>query len=110
MKEELKHNIEREIPKIEISYTNGEDLKKLKSKRHFIEYILENALFSIKEAIEKNWDTVELYNVINLSIIIELKRNNFKKVLKKISKLYENKEEFETCSKIQKLIKNIDGI
>jgi len=107
MKEEKEVNIDREVPKIEISYHNGIELSELKSKRKFVEYILENSLSGIDEAIRKKWDKVEIFDVINLSIIIELKRKNFSKVLKRISKLYEKKEEFEVCAKIQKLIKKI---
>jgi transcription initiation factor TFIIIB Brf1 subunit/transcription initiation factor TFIIB len=102
-----KESVEREVPKIEIIYLNSTELNELKSKRKFAEHILENSLDSIKEAINKKWDKVELYNVVNLSILIELKRNNFSKVLKRISKLYEKREEFEICAKIHKLIDKI---
>ena len=104
MKEE---SVEREVPKIEIIYLDGKELDELKSKKKFAEHILENSLASIEEAINKKWYKVELYNVVNLSILIELKRSNFSKVLKRISKLYEKREEFEICAKIQKLINKI---
>ena len=56
MEEEKEINIDREIPKIEISYLNGVELSELKSKRKFVEYILENSLSGIDEAIRKKWD------------------------------------------------------
>ena len=102
-----KESVEREVPKIEIIYLDGKELDELKSKKQFAEHILENSLDSIKEAISKKWDKVELYNVVNLSILIELKRNNFEKVLRRISKLYEDRENYEKCAKIQKLISKI---
>ena len=97
----------REIPKIEISYINRKELRELENKYEFIQYILKNTLKSIKEAINKKWKKVELYNVINLSIIIELKRSNFPKVLDTICDFYQNEENYEMCAKIQKLKKKI---
>ena len=97
----------REIPKIEISYINSQELKQLSKKREFIEYILEISLSSIEEAIIKKWDKVELCDIINLSLLVELKRKNFKSVLSRISKFYERIEAYEMCAKIKKLKKKI---
>ena len=58
----------REIPKVEISYINKQELKELSKKKEFIEYILEISLSSIEEAINKKWDKVELCDIINLSL------------------------------------------
>jgi hypothetical protein len=93
--------------KLEIVFESSEELEELYLKPKFKNYILENALDLIERAIIKNKQKVELYNIINLSVIIELERKNFKPVLLKICKLYEDKEEFEMCGIIKKLIKKI---
>tara|TARA_Y100000592_G_C5474399_1_gene321400 strand:- start:349 stop:687 length:339 start_codon:yes stop_codon:yes gene_type:complete len=97
----------REVPKIEISYINKQELKELSKKKEFIEYILEISLSSIEEAINKKWKKVELCDIINLSLLVILKRENFESVLTRISKFYERMEEYEMCAKIKKLKKKI---
>ena len=104
MKEE---SVEREVPKIEIIYLDGKELDELKSKKKFAEHILENSLASIEEAINKKWKKVELCDIINLSLLVILKRENFESVLTRISKFYERMEEYEMCAKIKKLKKKI---
>lgn len=94
-------------PLLEIVFESSEELEELYTKTKFKNYILENALNTIERAIIKNKKKVELYNIINLSAIVELERKNFKPVLLKICKLYEDKEEFEMCSMIKKLINKI---
>ena len=68
---------------------------------------LENTLSSIESGIKNKSDKIELYDVINLSLIIELKRENFTKVLTTISDFYQEEEDYEMCAKIQKLKKKI---
>ena len=97
----------REIPKIEISYDTRKDLQELPNNYKFVKYILENTLSSIESGIKNKSDKIELYDVINLSLIIELKRENFTKVLTTISDFYQEKEDYEMCARIQKLKKKI---
>ena len=92
---------------LEILYNDGEDLKELATKEEFREFILEDSLRSIKKAIKNNLDKVELFNIFNLSLIVELDKSNYKSVLEKISKHYIEDENYEICSSINKLIKKI---
>ena len=94
-------------PLLEIVFETKEEIEELYSKQSFKDYILENALDIIERAIIRNKQKVELYNIVNLSVIIELERENFEPVLSKICKFYEDKEEFELCSMIKNLIKKI---
>ena len=92
---------------LEILYNDGEDLKELATKEEFREFILEDSLRSIKKAIKNNLDKVELFNIFNLSLIVELDKSNYKSVLENISKHYIEDENYETCSLINKLIKKL---
>ena len=92
---------------LEILYNDGEDLKELATKEEFREFILEDSLRSIKKAIKNNLDKVELFNIFNLSLIIELDKSNYKNVLENISKHYIEDEKYEICSSINKLINKI---
>jgi hypothetical protein len=100
--------IEKEkITMLEILYNDGEDLKELATKEEFREFILKDSLKSINKAIKNNLNKVELFNIFNLSLIIELDKSNYKNVLENISKHYIEDENYEMCSSINKLIKKI---
>ena len=105
---ENKVKIEKEITTIlEIVYNDGEDLKELATKEEFRTFILKDSLKSIEKAIKDNLNKIELFNILNLSLIIELEKSNFKSVLQNISKHYIEDENYEMCSAINKLIKKI---
>ena len=65
------------------------DLKDLSNSKEFQSLIMEDSFKGIKEAISKKWKKVELFNIINLSVIIEIKSSSFSSALKKISKYFE---------------------
>ena len=96
--------IEKEVTTmLEILYNDGEDLKELATKEEFREFILEDSLRSIKKAIKNNLDKVELFNIFNLSLVIELKKSNYKSVLNKITQHYIKEENYEMCNSIKKI-------
>ena len=97
----------KEITTIEITQRSKTELKELSNSKEFQDIILKDAYQSIKEAIDKKWKKVELFNIINLSIIIEIPDIGFPSALQKISKYFEEKEEYEKCAKIKKLINKI---
>jgi hypothetical protein len=92
---------------LEILYNDGEDLKELATKEEFREFILKDSLRSIQKAIKNNLNRVELFNIFNLSLIVELDKSNYKSVLENISKHYIEDENYEICSSINKLINKI---
>jgi hypothetical protein len=97
----------REVTNIELSYRNREDIINLASKKEFVDFVLKDSLKAIDDAIENNLDKVELFNILNLSLIIKLEKSNFKSVLERIMQYYADKEDYDKCIKIQSLIKKI---
>ena len=106
MENDIKINKEK-TTMLEILYNDGEDLKELATKEEFREFILKDSLRSIQKAIKNNLNRVELFNIFNLSLIVELDKSNYKSVLENISKHYIEDENYEICSSINKLIKKI---
>tara|TARA_R110000822_G_scaffold39233_4_gene107955 strand:+ start:4166 stop:4510 length:345 start_codon:yes stop_codon:yes gene_type:complete len=96
-----------EVTRIEISYESPEDLKKLYSSEEFISYIQIEVLDKIKYALKNNLKKVEVFNIINMAIILEIKKENFKDILKKINENYLKVEDFENCHEISKLINKL---
>ena len=97
----------RKIKKIEISYSNKRELKELSNKEEFRNIIMKDSFKAIKEAIKNQKTTVELFNIVNLSVIIKLSHLYYSSALKKISNYFEEYEEYEKCAEIKQLINKI---
>ena len=63
---------------------------------------------AIKEAIKKGKTTVELFNIVNLSIIIKLSSLYYPSALKKISNYFEEYEEYEKCAEIRTILNSLE--
>jgi hypothetical protein len=106
MEKEIKTK-KREITNIELIYGSKEDLVGLASKEEFVKFILEDSLSTITKAINENLEKVELFNILNLSLIVELDKSNYKNVLERIIQRYVEVEDYDKCIEIQSLIKKL---
>lgn len=106
MEKEIKTK-KREITNIELIYGSKEDLVGLASKEEFVKFILEDSLSTITKAINENSEKVELFNILNLSLIVELDKSNYKNVLERIIQRYVEVEDYDKCIEIQSLIKKL---
>ena len=97
----------KKITNIEISYSNKRELKELSNKEEFRGIIMRDSFRAIKDAIKNNYTTIELFNIVNLSIIIKLSSLYFPTALKRISNYFEENEEYEKCAEIKQLINKI---
>ena len=104
MKEDTKSKSKREVTCIEIIWEKKSDVLELPNTEVFTNFILEESYEAIKSALEEDLETVELFNIQNLSIVIELKKSQFPPVLEKIKEMYVDQEDYEECTKIQNLI------
>jgi RNA processing factor Prp31 len=95
---------EREVTHIELIWEDQEDLINLRDSEEFSTFILEKSYEAISKAIEDNLETVDLFNIFNMSLIVELDKSNYKPVLERIRDLYQESEAYEECAKITKLI------
>jgi len=97
----------REVTNIELEFKDKEDIINLASKKEFVDFVLKDSLEAISEAIEDNLDKVELFNILNLSLVIKLEKSKFKPVLERIIQYYVEREDYDKCIEIQSLIKKI---
>ena len=98
-------NEKREAIYIEINWDTPEDLSDLANSREFQNFILEETLTSIVDALENSLSKAELFNIFNMSVILEIEKSQFKVVLEKINSYLIREEEYERCTQIQNLIK-----
>ena len=104
MKEDTKSKSKREVTNIEIIWEKKGDVLDLINTESFTNFVLEESYKAIKSAIEEDLKVVELFNIQNLSIIVELEKSHFSSVLEKIKEMYVGLEDYEECTKIQNLI------
>lgn len=96
-----------EVTRIQISYSSSEELKRLYSNEEFIFYIQVEVLDRIKYAIKNNLKKVEIFNISNIAVIVEVKKENHKQILENINNSYLKVEDFEKCHEISKLINKL---
>ena len=70
---------------------------------------MRDSFYCIKDAIKNKKTTVELFNIVNLSVIIKLSSLYYPSALKKISKYFEENEEYEKCAEIKKILVSLDN-
>lgn len=94
----------KEVTNIELVYENKKDLISLASNEEFVKLILEDSLKTITKAINENLEKVELFNIFNLSLIVELDKPKYKSVLERIIEHYIQDEDYDKCAEIQSFI------
>ena len=92
---------------IELIYDEVEDLKKLSENPNFPKHILESSVELIKEAIEGTRNKVEIFNIVNLSLIVEIKRSQYPIIIQKLIDIYVEEEDYDKCAELQILIEKI---
>jgi hypothetical protein len=96
-----------QTPKIELIYDEIEDIKKFAESEEITTHILEESLELIEYAIDNDKKRIDLFNVTNLSLIVEVKRDQFAIILQKIIDMYLEDEDYDKCAQIQNLIEKI---
>lgn len=95
------------IINLQISYENEEDLKAISKNEDFTSFALQKSLDVILQAIEDKKDKVELFNIVNLSLIVEIDSTQYPAILKKTQEYYSQIEDFDKCIEIQDTINKL---
>ena len=69
--------------------------------------MMRSLVLNIAEGIEDNLESVNIAEIKNHDIILSVSKNEWKGGLEKAMEYYIEKEEYEECSKIKKLIKRL---
>ena len=88
----------RKIPIISL-----EDFETKSKKRQVYKSLIQN----ISEGIEFNLDSVNIAEIKNHDVIISVPKTEWKSGLEKALNFYIEREEYEECSKIKKLIEKL---
>ena len=88
----------RKIPKISLEDFQAKAKKPL---------MMKTLVTNIAEGIEDKLESVNVAEIKNHDIIISVSKNEWKPGLEKAMNYYIEREEYEECSKIKKLINNL---
>ncbi len=103
-KDNKKMTEKREVTYIELTWEDNEDLLNLANSEQFSHFILEESLKAIIDALKNKKPKAELFNIFNMSVIIEINKPQFKDVLNKINEMFIQNEEYERCTQLSNLI------
>ena len=105
----MKKQKERDILSIEILYDDKEELNELISSSDFNRLMFEEAIITIKNAINKQREIARMFYIPNLDCSVLLEQHNFKKVIDTAIKFYEQQEEYSKCAELVTLKKKVNG-
>jgi hypothetical protein len=104
----MKNKKERDVLSIEILYDYKDELEDLIKSEDFNQLLLDEAINTIKNALNKNRKSTRVFYVPNLECSVVLDKRNFSKVLTTAIDFYENQEDYTKCSELVDLKKLTD--
>ncbi len=103
----VKRKMKRKIPVLRVSIEPGASYSQLKEVPEIQKVVLEEAVYAIKEGIEKNKPSISLFEVAYSDYYIELKKDKWKSTLEKALEYYIEREEYDKCAETRDLINKL---
>ncbi len=103
----VKRKMKRKIPVLRVSVEPGASYSQLKEVPEIQKVVLEEAVYAIKEGIEKNKPSISLFEVAYSDYYIELKKDKWKPTLEKALEYYIEREEYDKCAETRDLINKL---
>jgi len=103
----VKRKMKRKIPVLRVSVEPGASYSQLKEVPEIQKVVLEEAVYAIKEGIEKNKPSISLFEVAYSDYYIELKKDKWKSTLEKALEYYIEREEYDKCAETRDLINKL---
>ena len=104
----MKDKNKGDVLSIEILFDYKDELDSLVESDEFNEIVLDEAISTIKNALNKNRKSTRVFVIPNLECSVVLEKHNFSKVLTTAIEFYENQEDYTTCAELSKLKKEIN--
>jgi len=99
--------IRRKIPMFRVNMGPGADYSQLTEIPEIQQVVRDETMCAIKWGIEKNKDSISLFEVANSDYYIELNKNQWKPTLEKLIEYYTNKEDYSKCIETRDLINKL---
>lgn len=99
--------MKRKIPVLRVKIEPGADYFQLTQIPEIQQVVIEEAIYAIKEGIEKNKLSISLFEVAYSDYYIELEKSKWKSTLEKALEYYIEKEEYNRCIETRDLINKL---
>jgi hypothetical protein len=103
----VKRKMRRKIPVLRVSIEPGASYSQLKEVPDIKKVVIEEAIYAIKEGIEKNRPSISLFEVAYSDYYIDLGKDKWKPTLEKVLEYYIEREEYDKCAETRDLINKL---
>ena len=102
-----KRNMRRKIPVLRVKAEPGADYSTLTELPEIQQVVLEEAIYAIKDGIEKHKTSISLFEIADSDCYIELSKDKWKPTLEHLIEHYAEKEEYDKCIEVKDLISKL---
>ena len=89
---------------LELFFLDKKELEEMTSEESFHSFVKEESYKAISYAIKNKKRKAQIFRLWNLGFLVTIKEKEYKTALQSILGVYEEQEDYKTCSKITKLI------
>jgi hypothetical protein len=94
----------RKIPVFKVYVEQGADYSQLIEIPEIQQIVRDEAIYAIKDGIEKHKSSISLFEIAQSDYYIELGKDKWKPTLEKLIEYYAEKEEYDKCVEARDLI------
>jgi hypothetical protein len=102
-----KRNMKRKVPVFRVTAEPGADYSVLTTFPEIKQAVLDEAIYAIKDGIEKHKSSISLFEIANSEYYIELSKEKWKPILEHLIEHYAEKEEYDKCVEVRDLISKL---
>lgn len=97
----------RKVPVFKVTAEPGADYATLTQIPEIRKAVLDEAVYAIKDGIEKQKTSISLFEIADSSYYIELSKDKWKPTLEHLIEYYVEKEEYDKCVEARDLINKL---
>jgi hypothetical protein len=97
----------RKVPVFRVTAEPGADYATLTQIPEIRKAVLDEAVYAIKDGIEKQKTSISLFEIADSSYYIELSKDKWKPTLEHLIEYYVEKEEYDKCAEARDLINKL---
>jgi hypothetical protein len=97
----------RKVPVFKVTAEPGADYTTLTKIPEIRKAVLDEAVYAIKDGIEKQKTSISLFEIADSSYYIELSKDKWKPTLEHLIEYYVEKEEYDKCVEARDLINKL---
>ena len=100
-------NMRRKVPVFRVKAEPGADYSILTDLPEIRQVVLEEAIYAIKDGIEKHKSSISLFEIADSDCYIELSKDKWKPTLEHLIEYYSEKEEYDRCIEVRNLVSKL---